>query len=240
MVSPDNPIPLHLQLKMEIEKKINDGIYIDKIPSERELIEVYRVSRSTVREAVTTLAREGILKKVHGKGTFISLKPIQDWLGNLRSTTETISSMGMIPGAKLIEQCKMSTPDHIRHIIGFDRSYFIKRVRYANQIPIGIEKHYYPIEIGEKLVQFDLNNETLYDLLENELQIKFGDAEQIITSRNITTIEAEYLNVSNKTNVLMAERIISDINNTVIEYEEACYRSDMYSFRIGFSRKNNS
>src|SRR5699024_8420760 len=97
-----NSIPLHIQLKKEIEEKIFAGEFSEKIPSERELMDKYYVSRSTVRKSISQLVNEGILEIKRGKGTFVAVRPINDWLGNLRSTNETIHKMGMEPGAMLI------------------------------------------------------------------------------------------------------------------------------------------
>lgn len=80
-----------------------DGTYTGKVPSERELMDEYYISRGTVRQAIDALTREGTLVKKPGKGTFVAIKPINDWLGSLSSTTETIENMGMAPGAKLIK-----------------------------------------------------------------------------------------------------------------------------------------
>ena len=65
----ESHIPLHIQLKDLIKAEIVEGNYEEKIPSERELMERFSVSRSTVREAVNHLVRDGVLKKIHGKWT---------------------------------------------------------------------------------------------------------------------------------------------------------------------------
>lgn len=233
----NNSIPLHIQLKSLIEQKILNGEYTDKIPSERELMNEYYVSRSTVREAVNQLVIDGILEKRHGKGTFISLKPIQDWLGNLSSTTETIRRMGMSPGAKLILCETVVLPGNLQKQIGLEKAFFISRIRYADAIPVGIEKHYYPIEIGEKLIKYDLNKETLYDLLERELSIPSLEAEQVIKSGIVTKEDAAYLGIPLNTSMLIAERKLTDAQGNFLEFEHASYRSDMYSFKIQLSRK---
>jgi DNA-binding FadR family transcriptional regulator len=44
----------------------------EKIPTERELMETYTVGRSTVREAIKSLAMAGILKVQQGNGTFVN------------------------------------------------------------------------------------------------------------------------------------------------------------------------
>lgn len=232
-----NSIPLHIQLKEILEYQIAKGILSGKIPSERQIMEEYQTSRSTVREAINLLVKEGILEKRHGKGTFVSLKPIHDWLGNLSSTTETIRHMGMKPGARLITHYHTTPSIRIQEQSGFREAYFIKRIRYADDIAIGVERHYYPVEIGENLVQYDLDNATLYDLVENELGIQFAVADQTISSGKLLTEDQTYLDIPENGHVLIAKRVIKDQTGRVIEMEEAFYRSDMYQFTINLSRK---
>ena len=45
----------------------------EKIPSEPELMKLYGVGRSTIREAIKTLAMTGILRVQQGSGTFVSI-----------------------------------------------------------------------------------------------------------------------------------------------------------------------
>ncbi|KAB7708208.1 UTRA domain-containing protein [Bacillus aerolatus] len=238
-LNPKDPVPLHIQLRNKIEGLINEGHYQDKIPSERQLMDEYEVSRSTVREAVSHLVREGIVEKVHGKGTFISSKAIQEWLGSLTSTTETIRKMGMAPGARLVTHGTIIPPNDIIEATGLDTAYFIKRVRYANDIPLAIELQYYPVEIGEKLAELDIDKGTLFDLIEENLGIKLAEAEQLITSSFLTTEDAELLGVSDSLNVLNTERKLMDQSGRLIEYYVASFRSDMYSFRMKLSKKSN-
>lgn len=230
-------LPLHIQLKEIIEKQVSEGKLTDQIPSERQFMETYDVSRSTVREAINVLVREGILEKRHGKGTFVSLKPIHDWLGNLSSTTETINKMGMKAGASLVEHCRRKPSDYIQQRTGFQDAYFIKRIRYADDIAIGVERHYYPREIGEKLIQYDLQDATLYDLIENELGIQFAEANQTISCGQMLPEDQGFLDTGENQFALIAERIIKDRDGNIIEFEEAYYRSDMYAFTINLSRK---
>jgi GntR family transcriptional regulator of arabinose operon len=72
-------IPKYFQIKEYLlkyfkEKNIKDN---EKIPSENELIGIFRVSRNTVRQALDILEREGIVYKEQGKGTFFSKKQLK-------------------------------------------------------------------------------------------------------------------------------------------------------------------
>lgn len=232
----NNSIPLYIQLKSRLEQHIIDGFYQDRIPSEREIMDEFYVSRSTVRQAIGELVSEGVLERRPGRGTFVALKPIDDWLGNLSSTSETIDRMGMKPGAKLIFSKTVELPPYIQQIIGFSQAYQIKRIRYADDLPIGIENNYYPESIGNKLANFDLNNVTLYDLLEVDLGIRTKEADQVIRAAIAKNEETKLLGVNQYTPVLNVSRKLVDIENRLVEYEQAVYRADMYSFKIKLAR----
>ena len=49
----------------------------DRLPSERELAETFRVSRSSVREAIKTLENEGLVMTRPGSGTFITAVKVE-------------------------------------------------------------------------------------------------------------------------------------------------------------------
>ncbi len=62
----------------------------DKLPSERELVQLLEVGRSSVREAIQILAEKGIIEKKPGKGTYLKtkihynkLKDITTWLPSI-------------------------------------------------------------------------------------------------------------------------------------------------------------
>jgi DNA-binding FadR family transcriptional regulator len=49
----------------------------DQLPAERELSEVFKVSRSSVREALRTLESQGFLESRQGNGTYIARQPVE-------------------------------------------------------------------------------------------------------------------------------------------------------------------
>ena len=67
-------VPLYIQLEQIIKSKILRGEFSpgDKIPTEKELCEIYKVSTITVRQAISNLVKDGFIVKKQGKGTFIS------------------------------------------------------------------------------------------------------------------------------------------------------------------------
>ncbi|VEF46140.1 GntR family transcriptional regulator [Bacillus freudenreichii] len=238
MINTELPIPLHIQISTILDKKIRTGVYEGKIPSERELVEIFSVSRTTVRQAINKLAADGILKKIPGKGTFINKKkPIHKSLSNLNSLTETVEEMGMKPGSRLLCEKVIEKSEH--NIEVFDAAvYKIERLRYADGIPIAIEKQFYPLDIGIRLTDYDLHNETIFDLLENEIGINLFEAEQFISTEDADERISDLLTIPKGSNVLTVERIITDQYGFPVEFYFGLYRPDMYVFRVK-SRRNS-
>ncbi|MFI8684782.1 GntR family transcriptional regulator [Rossellomorea sp. NPDC077527] len=238
MIDTNNPVPYHLQIKDILTREIGEGVHKERIPSERDLMDRFSVSRTTIREAVSHLVTEGVLQKIHGKGTFISQKPpVHEWLDSLNSLTDTVKKMGMVPGSRLLH-CGMEKEDQlVSEMLNVNRFFTIERLRTADGIPIAIERHHYAKELGMKVAEYDLEAAAIYDLLENDLGIEMEEAEQFISSKVVTDEDALELDVRAGSNVLCVERMMTDVNGETIEYYTSVFRPDMYVFRIKTRRK---
>lgn len=70
-------LPLYKKIQEDIKRliaigKLREG---DRVPSEKELSERYRVSQITSKNALVGLMEEGLLVRIQGKGTFVMSKP---------------------------------------------------------------------------------------------------------------------------------------------------------------------
>lgn len=82
-------------------ERIRDGIYPAgcRMPSESELSEELRVSRATVRTALSKLAVNGLIIRKQGDGTYVNarVREVNAHSGNLWDLVEIISSNGHKP-----------------------------------------------------------------------------------------------------------------------------------------------
>lgn len=73
MIYPDRPVTGHSQLADVLREQIADGTLRpgERMPSERDLQQIYGLGRDTVRDAVRILSAEGLLVVRHGQPTVV-------------------------------------------------------------------------------------------------------------------------------------------------------------------------
>ena len=225
---------IYQDVKKEILHRIHEGDYKagEKIPSERDLSLVFKVSRMTIRQALSELVAEGVLYKSMGRGTFVSSPSL--YQENLKSFTQTLIGQGMVPSTKVIEVATISQLKKISQWLNADQLdpyYKIKRLRLGDGTPIALETIYIPKKYAEGLPKHDLTT-SLYKILEKEYGYDLThitcDIEANISSRII--MEAMALN--KQTALLKITGITYAQNDLKLFYEESYYRSQLYKYHV--------
>jgi len=76
---------IHEEVFGQIHQLIKDGRFKagDQLPSERELAETFKVSRTSVREALRALESQGLIVSRTGMGNFVADLPVESLIGPL-------------------------------------------------------------------------------------------------------------------------------------------------------------
>ena len=174
----DSTIPLFEQLENSLKDLIKSGSYQpgNRIPTEKELSQIYGVSRITIRRALDDLTKEGLLLKQQGKGTFVQNKKIMRKIQHTISFSHACKMNGMQPSSYVTKR-ELFQPHMINlqkeGIFGDDSVIFIQRLRLADNIPIMLENNYYSYTRFSFLLSEKLDG-SLYELLNNKYHIKVG------------------------------------------------------------------
>jgi GntR family transcriptional regulator len=233
-VNKKSNIPVYQQLKRIILDKIACEEYKtdNPIPSERELGENIGVSRMTVRQALNQLVAEGVLYREKGRGTFVS-KPKFEQKFNM-SFSEMVRNRGMTPGTKILEFKREIPSDIVREMLGMsveEQIYIIKRIRYANGKPIGIDQEYIPVKYCLGMEKFDLTG-SLYKLLLEEYSYTITGVDNTIEAARPRKDEREILGINIETPVLIVYSVYYTETIQKLYYEKSVFRSDEYKFSI--------
>src|SRR5262245_18634066 len=90
------PAALYVKIRDYLRECIMDGRLKphDQLPPESALIDQFGVSRITVRQALNDLQKEGLIFKLHGKGSFVSAPKADQHLASLQGFAEAMSAAG--------------------------------------------------------------------------------------------------------------------------------------------------
>lgn len=168
--------PLYMQLKEAIKAAIKDGTYPDneKIPTEIELSEHYKVSRITVRRAVEELCQENYLVKRQGKGTFVKSRKIQRKMEHLLGFADACKANGCIPSRLVIKRSVTELSEEEAKTMNVptgSKAVLIERVDLADGIPMIYESNLFPYPKYEFLLDESLDG-SLYQLLKDSYHIQ--------------------------------------------------------------------
>lgn len=237
----NSPVPRYHQLKEILRERIRSGEWKpgDLIPSERELSEVYDISRMTARQAITELVNEGVFYREQGRGTFVAQNKITQQLLHLTGFTEDIRSRGQQPSTRVLAASMVPADEvvaeHLRITAG-DPIFVLRRLRLADDEPLAIEVSMLHFKGCERLAEEDLEHQSLYQLLESTYGVPLMEADQEIEAGLASEEEAKILGVAPGSAVLYTRRTTYTERNRPIEYAKSVYRGNKYTFHTHLKR----
>lgn len=237
-----SPLPLYAQIKEALRAGILDGSYAphSQMPSEHELCAMFSVSRITVRQALGDLQKEGLLFKLHGKGTFVSKPRAFQNVSSLQGFAEAMSSMGyeivnQLRSFKIVEADRnVATRLNIEEGAPVTE---IHRVRLLNREPVSLELTWLPEAIGKRLANADLATRDIFLILENDCGIALGHADIAIDATLADDDIVAALRVEDGSPVLRIDRLTHDAEGTPIDYEHLYFRGDAFQYRMRIDRE---
>ena len=164
-------------------------------------------------------------------------------LADLSSFTEDMEQRGLRPGARLLAlDLTRSAPLEARKLLGTPEDgelVRVARLRLADGEPMCIESSYLPKARCLWVLGEDLENGSLYRLLEAR-GLSLQVADQRLEATTVAPEQAELLSVRPGSPGLQVTRISYSDGTLPIEYVRSLYRGDRYEFRTRLSRRSGS
>ncbi|MEK3881893.1 GntR family transcriptional regulator [Paenibacillus sp. PL2-23] len=239
-VDPNKNVSLYLQVKNALLKNIQNQTWRTNslIPTEQELMDMFQVSRTTIRQAIAMLVQEGLLERRQGKGTIVLPMKLVGNLGRLRGFAEEVVERGMVPRSQLIRAefaSMLSYEKNMLEVPEKESVLLVERIRFANDTPIAIERSCWPEKIGKILMMYDLNSAKYYEILESH-NIHLKQAREKISAINATLHEADLLGIRAGEALLEMNRLSLGLDDRPLEFTRTKFRSDQYSYDIELNR----
>jgi DNA-binding GntR family transcriptional regulator len=233
-------IPLYVQIVEHLRDNIKIGKWKEgeRIPTEKDLCDIYNVSRITIRKAIDELVKEKLLYRERPKGTFVT--PFEDTSENftlVKSFTEEMKEMGKqaqtlhvdleVANAnkKLAMYLNIEEGDKIlilRRIRGdADKvfAYFVTHIKFEDKFSLNAEDYY----------------GSFYSYL-NKLDISVDQEREVVEAIMPNNDVRKALNIHDNTPILKRTRFTSSKKGNFFEYTESFYVGSLYKYYLDFSR----
>jgi GntR family transcriptional regulator len=235
-------MPLRYQLLEALRTQITQQTFKagQQLPTEKALMETYRVSRHTVREAVRDLIGEGLVRVERGRGTFVVPPRIEQELTSLTGFVEDMLLLGRRPDARVLGVSKVEASAGVAAKLGLsegDQVVRIERIRLGDDQPISFDLTFLPAALGEKIVREDLRIYPIFSLLEDQVGIVLDKAEYYLEARAADRKVARALEVATGSPLLVIERTVFDLDHRPVDYELLHYRGDRLRYLVRLDRK---
>lgn len=158
---PTDFTPLYVHISRYLRGRILDGEIRmgEAIPSESELVNMFGTTRGTVRAAVDVLVGEGLVRRVHGKGTFVQLRPIRHNMWNFGGFTDSLRGRSETPVAKVVSTRPVDLGGRAYHELVRLRGVASERgIEY-----LSLDTSWIPLDLFPGIDEVDFENRSLYE-----------------------------------------------------------------------------
>ena len=166
--------PLWAQLDAELRRRMEAGHFAERFPTDRELMEIYDVSRHTARHAVSQLGADGIVRRARGVGTSIDARTFERSLGSLYSLFQVVEESGVEQRSD-VQRLELVTDPEAAEQLGLAADaplVLLDRLRWAGDEPLAIDRIWLPADVAGPLLEVDFHHTSLYDELDRVAGIR--------------------------------------------------------------------
>jgi GntR family transcriptional regulator len=238
----DSQLPLYAQVEAALMASIADGTYPPgtQLPNEASLLATFGISRTTLQKTIQNLISRGLIEIRRGKGTFVSQPRLAQELTELSGFVEDMRVHGRHPTARLLGKQIESASDAVARKLSLEAGasvVHIQRIRIADGTPLSFDETWLPKDIGEKILENDLEVEPIFSLLEQKYDMPLKDAEYRLEAVAADKVVARALEIKVGSPIFLIERTSYSEQGRPVDYEKLHYRGDQIQFVTHLSRR---
>lgn len=231
---------LVIQLRDRLRQLMREKFYRvgDQIPSEEALVQMFRVSRATVREALKLLEEEKVITVRHGLGRFVALDPnsqISEDVTRLESVTEMSQNMGFTLETEVLSFYNEIASDKVAahlNLTAGERVYVLKRVRKAGGEIIIFSIDIFPKSLTPKEPCPEDFKGSLVALMENAWGERLSYARTTLSATMLDEEVGQHPDLDRNVPWILMEQINFDAYDQPILYSRDFHRSDKFQFHV--------
>ena len=236
--------PRHQQISDWLREQIESGALApdDQLLSENQLGIQFEVSRITVRRALQTLENEGLIYRRQGLGAFVTDNRVAQNMIRLNSFVEDMELAGIFASSRIIAFERILCPESVCVELGIDNGkhvFRLDRLRLGDNLPVAYDTTWLPPFYAQLLEGHDLENDTIYRILEEDFEIPIVMGRYRLDAVNADEKLASLLQVPTGKALFLIERISIGAKEKPVYFQRRYYRTDRVKYEVELARDKN-
>lgn len=224
----------YIFIKEKLKKMITNIEVNNPIPSERRLALQFRTTRTTIRQAIDQLEKEGLVYRTVGrKGTLVAQTQIQVPHNQILGFKEQIKQMGMKPGYRLLKKEVLEADAFIAER---EQVVLVERVCLVNELPVSIEETFMPHKMFPELMATSPFPPSLYEYIEAYLGSKIKNSTQMISAIIASDEQARLLEIPSKEALIYIENVAKMQDGNIFEYSRTYQVGKRYKLYLSINQ----
>ena len=223
------------QLFKQLERDILGEKYQlgDFLPSEHQLMEIYQVSRDTVRKALALLQEEGLIEKVRGQGSKVVKQEQLDFpVSNLTSYQELVAQHQLQSKTNVISLDKITVDKKLAKTTGFPEYRLVWRIvrqRVVDNIASVLDIDYLDKSLVPDLTR-EIGEHSIYSYLEETLKLNIAYARKEITIDHVSDQDQILLDIGRDQHIVSIKSQVYLADGRQFQYTESRHKLDKFRF----------
>lgn len=227
--------PLYRQIAAHLETELAQSYSPgDQLPVESELARRFDVNRLTVRKAMDELARRGLVRTVHGKGSFRRAPATRYEVaaGARASFSQTMINNGHRVSARLL-QVRVDHDEQIQAELGTELP--LRRtdmLRLVDDQPWSLTSTWTAPERFPGLDSFWDGSSSLFTVLEHEYGVRMHRAHRSFAALPADSLDAQWLELPVAAPILQVRGLNVDEHGRPVAFVEHRYSGERLQFSV--------
>ncbi len=227
--------PLYAQIARLVGEEIQAGRLPAgaALPSEASLCTRFGVARSVVRQALSVLQSEGLIRKEQGRAAIVAARAeLRRMVQRSTGLYEQFASSGMLLRTRILKLEKAVPPPEVAEFFGSQNGWLLERLRRIDDMPIAFVRTWLPRDRVPRLDASQLEDASLHAVMARLYGIRPGRGRNRIRAVAADKELAERLETAVGAPLLMLEGQGMDAQGRPMEFFTTWHRPEQLVFDV--------
>ena len=226
-------VPRYHQIAEALRARISAGGLTagQRLDNQRQLAQSFGVTLMTLRQALDVLAREGLITRPHGLGTFVAPPPVDYDILQFRTLAGDLSAVGEDVATRFLRSRFGRADRRVAQELGLAegaRMFVLERLRLVDGQPLSFQVSHLPAAIGEEAAKADLTVTPLRHVLSFKLGIEITAARETVSAETLPARAARELGCAAGAPCFRSDRVSTDAERRPIVYDRVFIPGDRF------------